>query len=235
MRLDSVVPWGRSLDEYRAMFALSPDDLRKRILGCGDGPASFNAELTELGGSVVSVDPVYQFSREEIRSRIEEVRPSLLENVRENREAFVWNVIPNVEFLENLRMTAMNRFLADFEKGCDEGRYRSEGIPELVFRVQEFELALVSHFLFLYSENLDEEFHFNGLMELLRVAREVRVFPLLELSGRRSPHLEPVLKRLRSEGVTARIQTVDYEFQKGGDEMLVLTQCPDQEACRELG
>src|SRR5260370_30292561 len=49
VRLHEVVPWGRSLDEYRAMFALSEGDLQGRLLGCGDGPASFNAELTALG------------------------------------------------------------------------------------------------------------------------------------------------------------------------------------------
>jgi hypothetical protein len=41
--LDSVVPWGRSFDEYVAMFALSEEDLGRRVLGCADGPASFNA------------------------------------------------------------------------------------------------------------------------------------------------------------------------------------------------
>ena len=41
--LDRIVPWGRTFDEYRAMFALSTTDLEGRILGCGDGPASFNA------------------------------------------------------------------------------------------------------------------------------------------------------------------------------------------------
>ena len=38
--IDEVVPWGRRLDEYRAMFDLSECDLKRRILGCGDGPAS---------------------------------------------------------------------------------------------------------------------------------------------------------------------------------------------------
>ena len=28
--IDRVVPWGRSLDEYRAMFALSEGDLTRR-------------------------------------------------------------------------------------------------------------------------------------------------------------------------------------------------------------
>ena len=31
--LDAVVPWGRSFDEYCAMFALSDRDLGLRILG----------------------------------------------------------------------------------------------------------------------------------------------------------------------------------------------------------
>lgn len=58
--LDQVVPWGRSYDEYVAMFALTGEDLRKRILGCGDGPASFNAELTRRGGAVVSAQGLYR-------------------------------------------------------------------------------------------------------------------------------------------------------------------------------
>ena len=62
MKLEQVVPWGRSLAEYRAMFTLSEEDLQKRILGCGDGPASFNAEMTASGKpTVTSVDPLYAF------------------------------------------------------------------------------------------------------------------------------------------------------------------------------
>jgi hypothetical protein len=56
MKLNEVIPWGRSFDEYRRMFALSGDDLAGTILGCGDGPASFNAEATALGHRVVSCD-----------------------------------------------------------------------------------------------------------------------------------------------------------------------------------
>jgi hypothetical protein len=58
--LDQVVPWGRSYDEYVAMFALTEVNLRKRILGCGDGPASFNAGLTRRGGAVVSAQGLYR-------------------------------------------------------------------------------------------------------------------------------------------------------------------------------
>jgi len=57
-------------------------------------------------------------------------------------------------------------------------------------------------------------------MELCRVAKDVRIFPLLALSHRRSPHIAPVLARLEQEGLSVKIEHVNYEFQKGGDEML---------------
>jgi hypothetical protein len=47
--LDQIVPWGRSFEEYRRMFAPSDADLRLRVLGCADGPASFNAEARRIG------------------------------------------------------------------------------------------------------------------------------------------------------------------------------------------
>lgn len=62
MRLEKVVPFGRSFDEYIKMFNLSESNLKRRILGVGDGPASFNAEATKLGVNVTSIDPIYQFS-----------------------------------------------------------------------------------------------------------------------------------------------------------------------------
>jgi hypothetical protein len=75
MKLHNVVSWGRSLTEYQPMFALSEGDLQKRILGCGDGPASFNAEMTSSGRqTVTSVDPLYTFSLPDIARRIAENR-----------------------------------------------------------------------------------------------------------------------------------------------------------------
>ena len=88
MKLDSVVPWGRSFEEYRSIFALSEDDLKKCLLGCGDGPACFNAELTQRGGNVVSVDPVYQFSGDQISSRIEEVYPQIMSQMEQNTDSY---------------------------------------------------------------------------------------------------------------------------------------------------
>lgn len=220
--LENVVPWGRSFDEYIAMFALNGADLRKRILGCSDGPASFNATLTSLGGSAVSVDPIYQFTAEEITRRIEETCNIVMEQMRQNAQEFVWTQVGSLDKLRQMRMSAMSDFLADFQQGKSEGRYIHAELPNLPFTDGTFDLALCSHFLFLYSEHFDRAFHLRSLRELCRVAREVRVFPIVELGSTRSRHVDAVVSELSAEGYQVGVERVAYEFQKGGNEMLRL-------------
>src|SRR5688572_15877248 len=112
--LASVVPWGRSYDEYVRMFALTDGDLQSRILGCGDGPASFNAELTRRGGRVVSADPLYRFSRDEIRRRIDETAPIMVEQMTANRDQFIWTRFASVPDVTKTRLESMNVFLDDY-------------------------------------------------------------------------------------------------------------------------
>ena len=99
MELSKVVPWGRSLSEYREMFSLSEEDLNGNILGCGDGPACFNAQIAQNGGNVISVDPIYQFNSNEIRSRINEVYPQIMEQMSKKMVDYVWKNIRTVEEL----------------------------------------------------------------------------------------------------------------------------------------
>ncbi len=89
-RLDQVVPWGRSFDEYRRMFALTDDELRLRIVGCGDGPASFNADASRRGAHVISCDPIYRYDAGQLRDRIAATYDEVLEQTRRNAEQFVW-------------------------------------------------------------------------------------------------------------------------------------------------
>lgn len=220
--LNSVVPWGRSYDEYISMFVLNNDDVKKSILGCGDGPASFNCSLTNRGGSVVSVDRIYQFTAGEIATRIGETYEFVMEQTKQNLDEFVWSRIGSVEELGQLRKKAMSKFLADYPEGKSEGRYIDSELPHLPFSDDAFDLALCSHFLFLYSEHFDESFHLQSLRELCRVAREVRVFPIMELGSVRSRHIDEVVSKLTAEGYEVRIERVAYEFQKGGNEMLRL-------------
>src|SRR5262245_24297348 len=121
--LDRVVPWGRSYDEYRRMFALSADDMRGRLLGCADGPASFNHEGTARGLRIVSVDPLYRFDAPRIRERIDATFDEMLEQTSNNRDDFVWDSIPSVEALGRMRRDAMETFLDDYGLGGCNGRY----------------------------------------------------------------------------------------------------------------
>jgi len=223
MELSKVVPWGRSLNEYKEMFSLSEDDLKKNILGCGDGPASFNVELSKVGSNIVSVDPIYQFNTEEIRSRIDEVYPQVMEQVAKNKGDYVWKNIADVEAMGKIRMDAMQAFLCDYEQGKKSGRYINASLPTLPFKNSEFELALCSHYLFLYSEHVNQEQHTLSMKELCRVASEVRVYPLLSIGNNQiSPHLEPVMSALKKLGFNVSLVPVEYEFQKGATEMLVV-------------
>jgi hypothetical protein len=219
-QLQQIVPWGRSFDEYVAMFALSDDDLHRHILGCGDGPASFNAELTRRGGSIISVDPLYAFSADEIGTRIDETFDDVMRETRANMHEFVWRHIRSVDELGQVRMKAMRVFLADYPQGRREGRYLAESVPELSFPDSSFDLALSSHFLFLYSDHLDLDFHLDAITELCRVANEVRIFPLLQLGAMPSPHVGPVTEHFRAGGYEVALVRVPYEFQRGGNEML---------------
>ncbi len=214
------MPWGRSFDEYVSMFDLSETDLRKTILGCCDGPASFNAILTRRGGYIVSVDPLYQFNTHEIRYLIDEIYPSIIEQTRRNQDNFVWTTIRTVNELGKLRMAAMNEFLSDYPSGRKQRRYISGKLPELPFPDGRFELAVCSHLLFLYSERLSGDFHLESIKELCRVAREVRIFPLVDLDSKPSRHVQPVTTLLKKNGYEVTFVNVPYEFQRGGTQMM---------------
>ena len=222
MELKNVVPWGRSLAEYVSMFRLSDNDLNKSILGCGDGPASFNAELTAKGGQVVSVDPIYSFSGDQLKARIAEVYDEVMPQMDAAKDKYIWKSISSVEELGKVRMSAMNAFLADYDQGKAQHRYVEASLPVLPFRDGQFELALCSHFLFLYSEQVTTQQHIDSLVELCRVAKEVRVYPLVTLKGELSPHLDPVRNALFERGIRTELLDSEYQFQKGATQTLVL-------------
>ena len=217
-----VVPWGRSYDEYVAMFSLSRRDLASDILGCGDGPASFNAELTRRGGRIRSVDPVYRLGPQALARRIEDTRDEIMAQLVSEKHRFVWDHIPSPQALARVRLDAMNHFLDDYELGRFDGRYILGQLPELPFPSRSAELALCAHLLLFYSEQLPLTTHIASTKELLRVGREVRLFPLVDTNARPSPHLSPVIDAMRAAGGQVVIETVDYEFQRGGNEMLVI-------------
>ena len=218
--IHDTVPWGRNLDEYISMFGLTDDDLNRDILDCGGGPASFNAEMTARGAKVVSCDPIYQFTRDQIETRIAEIYPLLLREMQLNHHTFVWDTLKSPEQVGETRMAAMRAFLADYDAGKTEGRYLNESLPTLPFADGAFDLALSSHLLFLYSAALSLDFHLAAIREMMRVAKEARIYPLTQMGGGISAHVEPVIAALTAEGYQVDRVPTTYEFQRGATEVL---------------
>lgn len=222
MHLDQVVPFGRSLAEYRAMFVLSPDDLANTILGVADGPASFNAEMHANGHRVISVDPLYAFGGAEIAQRFHAVADGIMQQIHDTPDDWVWTFHQSPEQLRAHRERTLATFLADYEQGTAAGRYIIGELPHVTVPGAPFHLALCSHFLFLYSDHFSYAFHRDAILNLLRVATEVRIFPLLTLACKPSPHLAPLLHDVTLAGYTYDIRKVPYELQRGGNQLLCI-------------
>jgi hypothetical protein len=221
--LKNVVPWGRNLDEYTRMFSLNKSDLNMRIISFGDGPASFNKEMTELKRNVVSIDPIYQFTRDELIKRINETKDIVIEQTKNNLDNYTWSNIKSIQELEQIRIAAMTNFLSDFELGKSQGRYIYHELPNRInFDNLSFDLGLSSHFLIMYSQ-LGLDFHIASFKEMLRLCREIRIFPILNLDSKKSEILDDLIKEFQTNYII-EIQRVDYEFQKGGNEMLTIKQ-----------
>lgn len=220
-KLENAVPWGRNINEYRKMFTLSDNDMKKKLAGFGDGPASFNCQATKQGFSVTSFDPIYQFTKEQLEKRIEEVRTIVMNQMAENMENYVWTNIKNLDELENLRMSAMKMFLDDFEQGKTEGRYVYHELPTVIKAPDNsFDIGLSSHFLLMYT-SLGYDFHIKSIIEMLRVCKQIRIFPIVNLDAEKTDLITNVIKYF-NEKYSAEIVDTSYEFQKGENKMLII-------------
>ena len=220
-KLNSVVPWGRNMGEYILMFRLNESDLSRKIAGFGDGPACFNCEMTEKGGSVISFDPIYQFSKTDLEKRIEEVRTIVMHQMSENMDNYVWKNIKNLDELEFTRMSAMKKFLSDYEKGKNEGRYVFHELPNrLIYDDNYFDIGLSSHFLLMYT-SLGYDFHIASMTEMLRVCKEIRIFPIVDLDAVKTDLTEKVIDHFKKDYKVEIVKT-EYEFQKGENKLLII-------------
>ncbi len=74
----------------------------------------------------------------------------------------------------------MSDFIKDYDNGKNKKRYIHQELPKLSFENDSFDLVLSSHFLFLYSEHFDLQFHIDSILEMCRVSKkEVKIFHFL--------------------------------------------------------
>ena len=209
----------RSFDEYRAMFALTGSDLSGSVLDCPGGASGFTALANQAGATAIAADPAYARPRDALAMLVMAEVQRGSAHTAAGADRYRWDFYGDIDGHARIRRMSAEAFSRDLI--AHPARYVPASLPALPFPDGRFDLVLSSHFLFTYADRLDLEFHRAALRELHRVARrEVRVFPLLEQGGRPVPALVSGL--LATLGLPHRIQRVGYEFQRGGNEMLVL-------------
>jgi ubiquinone/menaquinone biosynthesis C-methylase UbiE len=220
---DQVIVTSRPLAEYRAMFGLTEEDLGLGFLDCAAGASSFTAELSRRGGSVTACDPLYRRYRRKAPDP-DRLRADILAGdayVRRNADDYVWTFHRTPDDHLRRRLHAAQAFAHDIQTR-PEG-YVPCSLPDLPFEDDAVDVVLCSHLLFSYPALFSYDFHLRSIRQMCRVAaREVRIFPLLSAAD---PSPYPELDRLRGDleraGVSTEVRAVPYEFQRGGNEMLV--------------
>ena len=140
-------------------------------------------EAHRLGYDVISYDPIYQFDTEALERRINEVRGIVMQQMKENTAHYIWTGIRDIKELEEIRMSAMKLFLEDYDIGKSEGRYVYHELPDqLQVKDDFYDIGLSSHFLLMYTA-LGYDFHIQAMTEMLRVCKEIRVFPVVDLDA----------------------------------------------------
>jgi hypothetical protein len=191
---------GRTWKEYLRMFNLNLDDLIDgKVLDCAAGASSFKADL--------------------LCDKCKEHMEVLVEGLA-SVDSFIWSFFRDLEDLKEQRNQACSEFIMDYKN--HKNRYISADLTDLPFEEGTFKMVLCSHLLFIYDHRLDYEFHLKSIQEMLRVSSsELRIYPLVKNRGLKSEFVNHIIKDLPD--VQTEIVKVNYEFRKGGNEMLKLT------------
>jgi SAM-dependent methyltransferase len=217
----------RSYREYLAMFSLEEPMLSYGpILDVAAGASSFVAELRARGVQAMAADPryaktpdvLYEESLEEIG-----VSEAKLANLKDRYD---WTYYGSIEEHRANRERSLARFTADYRSVRDRGDesvYIPASLPALPLADETFSLVLCSHFLFLYEEQFDEQFHRNSVRELFRVVRpggELRIYPLRSLRFELYSALPQIVQGLEEDGVTVETIRSNLPFIPGSTELL---------------
>lgn len=209
--------WVYSMADYCQMFDLQESDLSLSLLDFPAGISSFNAQMHQQGYQVCSGDPLYRHSLDKVKSvsqKILEVNRAYL-----NSHQDILSADLSVDAIFSEWEKRLSLFIEDFELGKKENRYQFMELPKLPFELHEFDIALCSDHLF-HSQEAQVENQEALIQELSRVAKEVRVFPLLNANGEVAQTLGEVMLNLQQKDFGVEIREVSYHQMKGGNAML---------------
>ena len=179
LHLENIAITGRTVDEYSVFFDLKLQDLKgKKVLDYPSGASSFVQTLKQNGIFSKGVDIIYEFYKDEI----EKQGIKTLEKIYQNTSCMDAHKMDFYKTKENHKKhkeDALKGFLEDYNS--DDYIYCE--LPNLPFKNKEFDLLLSSHLFFVYDDRLDYDFHKGSILEMLRVSKEVRLSPLVDIQN----------------------------------------------------
>jgi hypothetical protein len=217
--IDGVTALGFGLQEYIKMFDLTENELNMNILDCRAGASCFAAQMHEQSKVAIACDPLYHSDLDEIKRLVNAAKDAIQNSFATNAQAF--SILPEKakEFVQQAE-TGIEVFFNDFSAGQKTKRYTHDSLPNLSFQDEQFQLALVCHYLFTFSDQMSVEDHLAAIKELVRVSNEVRIFPLVTYDGQLSPYVGEVVAMLQNLSYGVEIRGVDYALQNQGNAML---------------
>lgn len=226
--MTALVLWGHQLKDYREMFDLTDNDISAKILEYGSGPTAVNNQLTALGRDCTSCDPLFCLDNSLLDVKTSLVFAEMVDELKTCPKGFNFSAYGSMDNFIAERRQGMRLFFTDYPQGLQERRYVGISQVKLNFPDSYFAIALSSHYFFAGLEEQDEQFHIAALSELLRVAHEVRVFPVIDRQGTPSPLLGPVLLHFQRLNYGVEVRAVPYHLQQNGNAMLRIwaKQCP---------
>lgn len=220
LKMRKSVLWGHHYNEYCDMFGLESDASKARIFEFGCGPSAVNAERTKLGQHIISADPLFVLPLNELKSEVMSQLNIRAAEIRAHAADFDYFAYGGMDKTIAKRLEGVNTFLADFPEGLKTGRYLSLDVFDLPFEDFSFDYALCSHFLFAGFNEQTLEYHIHLIQSLARIAKEVRIFPLIDKDSMPSPLLGPVLLGLQMANFAVELRDVPYHVQPKGNAML---------------
>lgn len=218
LQLDDFLITGRTFEEYVTFFDLNVETMKDmRVLDCPSGASSFIAEAKRRGIAAQGCDILYCYDHNALRLQGEKSIEKIYADTS-------WMADNNFDFYHSIekhkehRTGALEAFYADY----NTTDYWFAELPKLPYRDDSFDLVLSSHLLFVYDDRLNEAFHETSITEMLRIGKEVRIFPLVDYKNSRVyelDNLSPFVYRI-SEKFGGEIVKVGFEFQKNAGYML---------------
>ncbi|WP_251029275.1 MULTISPECIES: hypothetical protein [unclassified Bacillus (in: firmicutes)] len=84
-----------------------------------------------------------------------------MEHMQNAKSNYIWGYFKEIEGLRKNRLSALNDCVRDMRESSD--RYIPVTFPSLPFKDGEFDILLSAHFLFMYADRLDYQFHIGRL------------------------------------------------------------------------